>query len=69
LPVLPITIRGSRSVLRADGWFPRRGSLSVIVGDPIPPEGNDWQSALGMRDEARRQIMKHLGEPDLAPVA
>jgi len=67
LPVIPITIRGSRSVLRADGWFPRRGSLAVIVGDAVIPAGTDWQAALRLRDGTRQQILEHLGEPDLAP--
>jgi 1-acyl-sn-glycerol-3-phosphate acyltransferase len=67
LPVLPITIRGSRSVLRPDSWFPRRGSVTVTFGERIEPGGSDWQAALALRDRAREQILDHLGEPDLAP--
>jgi 1-acyl-sn-glycerol-3-phosphate acyltransferase len=28
-PVVPVTIRGTRSMLRAGSWFPRRGRLEV----------------------------------------
>jgi 1-acyl-sn-glycerol-3-phosphate acyltransferase len=64
LPVVPITIRGSRSVLRSDGWFPRRGTIAVIIGEPIEPGGRDWRAALALRDGTRQQILQHLGEPD-----
>jgi 1-acyl-sn-glycerol-3-phosphate acyltransferase len=39
LPVVPAAIRGARSILRADGSFPRRGRVTITFGQPIPPEG------------------------------
>ena len=35
LPVVPIAIRGTRSILRADSWFPRYGAISVTFGKPL----------------------------------
>jgi len=67
-PVLPITIRGSRNKLRGGSWFPRQGSVSVIIGKPIPPAGKGWQSAVKLRDAVRSEILRHCGEPDLASV-
>lgn len=66
LPVVPITIRGTRSVLRSDDWFPRRGTVAMIIGEPLVPGGAGWNAALEVRNRARQQILRHLGEPDLA---
>ena len=65
MPVVPVTIRGTRSMLRAGSWFPRRGRLEVIVEAPIAPDGDDWAAALRLRDAARAAILQHCGEPDL----
>lgn len=70
LAVVPITIRGSRSVLRSDDWFPRRGTVAVIVGEAISRRDSggesSWDTALQLRNEARAEILKHVGEQDLA---
>jgi 1-acyl-sn-glycerol-3-phosphate acyltransferase len=65
LPVLPVVIRGTRSMLRGDSSFPRRGSLSVTVCPPIKPQGSDWAAAIRLRDAARAEIRRYCGEPDL----
>jgi 1-acyl-sn-glycerol-3-phosphate acyltransferase len=65
IPVVPVTLRGNRSILRADSWLPRRGSLRVIISQPISPEGADWSDALRLRDRCREEILRHCGEPDL----
>jgi len=64
VPVVPVAIRGARAVLRPDHWFPRRGAISITVGAPHQPQGNDWTAALALRDAAREQILRHCGEPD-----
>ena len=46
IPVVPIAITGTRSVLRDGSWFPHRGPLSVIVSPPIAPKGSDWSAAV-----------------------
>ena len=65
IPVVPIAITGTRSVLRDGSWFPHRGALSVIVSPPIVPKGSDWSAAVQVRDAARAEILRHCGEPDL----
>ncbi len=64
-PVAPVTLRGTRSILRAGSWFPRRGRLEVIVEPLISPDGEDWAAAVRLRDAARAAILRHCGEPDL----
>lgn len=68
IPVLPVTIRGSRNKLRGDSWFPRKGQVSVIISKPFMPTGSDWKAAVRLRDTVRSKILHHCGEPDLATV-
>ncbi|MCU7806841.1 MAG: AMP-binding protein [Candidatus Thiodiazotropha sp. (ex Semelilucina semeliformis)] len=66
IPVVPIVIRGSRSILRSGSWFPRQGSLGVIIGKPVYPKGTDWTAAVKLRDQVREIILCYSGEPNLA---
>ena len=66
IPVVPVALRGVRSVLRDETWYPRRAPIAVTVGAPIAPDGEDWNAQLRLRDRTRAEILKHCGEPDLA---
>jgi len=72
VPLIPITLHGTRSVLRDNSWFPRRGPISVTVGRSLDPaalaaEAHDnWSLALRLRDVARAEILRNSHEPDLA---
>jgi 1-acyl-sn-glycerol-3-phosphate acyltransferase len=67
LPVIPIAIRGSRSILRPGSWFVHHGSISVVIGKPIKvhEETDNWTKAIQLRDAARVHILRYCGEPDL----
>jgi 1-acyl-sn-glycerol-3-phosphate acyltransferase len=65
-PVIPVALRGTRSILRESQWFPRRGALAVTIGRPLMPSGEGWPAALALRDAARAEILRACGEPDLA---
>jgi 1-acyl-sn-glycerol-3-phosphate acyltransferase len=66
VPLVPLAITGTRSILRAGQWFPRRGAVSLTIGAPLAPVGADWRAAVALRDAARAQILRYTGEPDLA---
>ncbi len=66
VPVLPIAIRGTRSILRGEQWFPRHGAAYLTISAPIRPEAAGFEAALKLRDAARAEILNHCGEPDLA---
>jgi 1-acyl-sn-glycerol-3-phosphate acyltransferase len=66
VPVLPLAIRGSRSILRSDVWFPRPGVIDVDVGELLEPDGEDIQAARRLRERGRAFILEHSGDPDLA---
>ena len=65
LPVVPGVLRGVRTLLRGDQWFPRRTPVSVVIEEPLQPTGTDFASLVSMRDSARAAMLKHAGEPDL----
>jgi 1-acyl-sn-glycerol-3-phosphate acyltransferase len=65
LPILPVAIRGTRSILRSDQWLPRRGRIDVHLGPPLAPAGSGFEAAVRLRDQARAEILRHCGEPDL----
>ena len=72
-PVVPVTIRGTRSILRSDTWFPHHGAITVTFGEAVYPEKvqadateSSWATALKLRDAVREEILQHCGEPDLA---
>jgi acyl carrier protein len=67
VPVVPIALRGVRSVLRDGTWYPRRHPIAVTFGAPVSPDGADWNATLRLRDKVRAEILRSCGEPDLAP--
>ena len=66
IPVVPVALRGVRSVLRDGTWVLRRAAVSVTVGAPVLPAGSDWAAAVKLRDAVRATILRSCGEPDLA---
>ena len=73
VPVVPIAIRGTRSMLRDVSNFPRRGKITVTIGKPIEPDNvkdsvasDSWATAIKLRDAAREHILRHCGEPDIS---
>ncbi len=73
VPVVPVAIRGTRSMLRPGSWIPHPGLVSISIGAPIEPktrgaetDPDSWTVALKLRDAARRYILEHCREPDLA---
>jgi 1-acyl-sn-glycerol-3-phosphate acyltransferase len=65
LPVYPGVLRGTRSMLRSDQWFPRWTRIEVEILDAISPTGTDFASVVRLRDRARQAILDRCGEPDL----
>jgi 1-acyl-sn-glycerol-3-phosphate acyltransferase len=73
MQVVPIAIRGTRSMLRPDTWMPRRGRITFTVGEAITPDAgvaaesvDSWAAAVNLREAAHRHILAHCGETDLS---
>jgi 1-acyl-sn-glycerol-3-phosphate acyltransferase len=65
VPLLPITIRGNRRVLRDGQWWFERGPLHVDVRPLLRPQVSGFAEAVRLRNAARRSILERLDEPDL----
>ncbi len=72
VPVIPIAIRGTRSIFRAESWLPRQGSIHIDIGEAIHPHDieqetgkDEWKTIIALRDRCRAYILRHCGEPDL----
>jgi 1-acyl-sn-glycerol-3-phosphate acyltransferase len=65
-PILPIVLNGTRSILRGEQWFPRRGAVTVEVLEQEACGGQDFEAVVRLRDRVRDKILAKCGEPDLA---
>lgn len=65
-PVIPLALTGTRALLPGETLRPRHAALRVQVGEPIRARGEDWRSALQLRDAARGWILARQGEADAA---
>lgn len=66
-PVVPVALRGTRRFLRDGTFLPKPSSIRVTVCPPFFPAsgdaGREWAEVLRLRDETRRTISTHSGEP------
>ena len=69
VPLVPVSIRGTRSKLRAGQWWVRPGPVSLVILPPVEPDGSDWSAAIALKNSTRAAILKHCHEPDLATEA
>jgi 1-acyl-sn-glycerol-3-phosphate acyltransferase len=69
LPILPGIIRGTRTILRSNQWFPRWAPVDVRVEEAVRPSGTDFTSIVALRDTVRAVILRQCGEPDLGELA
>jgi 1-acyl-sn-glycerol-3-phosphate acyltransferase len=60
MPVVPVTIRGTREILRADSAFIHHGAVEVIVDTQLKPEGEDWAEVMRLQRAAKKVIASHL---------
>ena len=65
VPAVPVAIRGTRTILRPEHHFPRRGAVDIVVGEPIWPSGTDWAAAVELQRAVRNAVLRLSGEPDV----
>jgi 1-acyl-sn-glycerol-3-phosphate acyltransferase len=61
-PVVPVALRGTRTVLPADTWRPRPGRIAVTVLPPLAREGDGWREIVRLRDAAWAAVAAALDE-------
>ena len=64
-PLVPVTLNGTRSLLRDKAWLPNRSDIRVMIGAAFLPTRTGWGQALELRDAARKWIALTLAEPTL----
>ena len=64
-PLLPVTLQGTRKVLRDGFLLPSYHQINVIVSPVIRPRGKDWKEAIRLRDRVHCEILKNSGEDPL----
>ena len=68
VPVLPVTLMGTRRCMPGDSFRLRRGAIRVVVGAPLLPVTDAWESAVELRDAARDWIARSLASGGADPV-
>ena len=64
VPVIPITISGSREFLRSESWLPRKVDLVISISPPIETKDRNI-TADEISMQSREMILGNLDEPDL----
>ena len=65
VPVVVAGLRGTRLMLRAGTWLPRRGCPAFEVGAELRADGADWAAAVRLREAVRAEMLRLSGEHDL----
>ena len=67
IPVIPLAICGTRTLLGDGRWLPRHARLRLVAGAALlAREGEEpFAAAVRLRDAARAHILEHCDEPDL----
>ncbi len=65
VPVVPVALQGTRSLLRDTRWLPVRHPIGLSILAPEAPDGGDWAAAVRLRDRVRGAMLSRCGEPDL----
>jgi len=63
VPLVPLTLMGTREVLPFGSGFPRPGRVRMVVGKPIPTEGLTLKNRDQITSEARAQVEANLQPP------
>jgi 1-acyl-sn-glycerol-3-phosphate acyltransferase len=62
VPVVPLALDGTRTVLPDGTWLARRAPIVVTASAPLSARGTDWASLVRLRDEAQAAIASRTSE-------
>lgn len=63
VPIVPITLNGSRAVLKPNSYHVRPGQTEMIIHSPIPTEGLTLDDVDALSERVRRQILSRFEPP------
>jgi 1-acyl-sn-glycerol-3-phosphate acyltransferase len=64
VPVVPITLNGTRAVLKPDTYHVRAGPTEMIVHPPIATRGLTLEDVAALSGKVRAQIISRFVLPD-----
>jgi 1-acyl-sn-glycerol-3-phosphate acyltransferase len=65
VPIIPVTISGTRELMPKTQWFARRGTVRAVFHEPIPVAGHSAETMGGLMDKVRAAILStEEGPPD-----
>jgi 1-acyl-sn-glycerol-3-phosphate acyltransferase len=56
VPVVPVAIVGTRTILAPGRALPRRGAVCVRIGEPLRAVGSGWSATVRLRDSAHEAV-------------
>jgi fatty-acyl-CoA synthase len=66
VPVIPIALRGTRTVWPDETFRLRPAPMTVCVAEPLISSESGWAATVWLRDTARAWIVRESGEPAVA---
>ena len=66
IPILPVTVNGSRRVLPKGSLVVKPGKIQVVIGDPIDTSGYTTSTVGELIDKTRQVIMANF-DPEYIP--
>jgi 1-acyl-sn-glycerol-3-phosphate acyltransferase len=64
VPIVPITLNGSRAVLKPDTYHVRSGEIQMIIHPPIATAGMTLDNVDALSERVRRQILSKYRVPE-----
>ena len=66
IPVVPIGLRGNRTLMQGHSWLLRWTRLAVDIAPPVYPDKEPGRQAARLRDAVRPMVLDRCGEPDVS---
>ena len=67
-PIVPVGISGTRRILRAGSYVPRRGSGHVVVGQSVPAPSRKFTAQAAVGEMVRQELARLIGERVVEPL-
>jgi 1-acyl-sn-glycerol-3-phosphate acyltransferase len=60
IPILPVTVNGSRRIMRKGSFTLKPGKIQIVIGDPIDTSGYTTDTVQDLIDKTRRTIIANF---------